>query len=50
MCIRDRYLHGAKIGVLVAGEGSADELKKVAMQDVYKRQSLVHLSTHFVFG
>ncbi len=23
-----QYLHGAKIGVLVAGEGSADELKK----------------------
>ena len=26
-----QYLHGAKIGVLVAGEGSAEELKKVAM-------------------
>ena len=24
-----QYLHGAKIGVLVAGQGSADELKKV---------------------
>ena len=23
-----QYLHGAKIGVLVAGEGSVDELKK----------------------
>ncbi|MDH2923842.1 translation elongation factor Ts (EF-Ts) [Nicoletella semolina] len=26
-----QYLHGAKIGVLVAGEGSAEELKKIAM-------------------
>ncbi|MFY1027344.1 translation elongation factor Ts [Actinobacillus seminis] len=39
-----QYLHGAKIGVLVAGEGSADELKKVAMHVAASRPEYVNPS------
>ena len=37
-----QYLHGAKIGVLVAGEGSADELKKVAMHVAASKPEFVN--------
>ena len=36
------YLHGAKIGVLVAGEGSEDELKKVAMHVAASKPEFVN--------
>ncbi|MDU8923570.1 translation elongation factor Ts [Pasteurellaceae bacterium LIM206] len=39
-----QYLHGAKIGVLVAGEGSADELKKIAMHVAASRPEYVNPS------
>jgi len=37
-----QYLHGAKIGVLVAGQGSADELKKVAMHVAASKPEFVN--------
>ena len=37
-----QYLHGAKIGVLVAGEGSEDELKKVAMHVAASKPEFVN--------
>ncbi len=37
-----QYLHGAKIGVLVAGQGSADELKKVAMHVAASKPDFVN--------
>ena len=37
-----QYLHGAKIGVLVAGEGSAEELKKVAMHVAASKPEFVN--------
>ncbi|ABY69130.1 translation elongation factor Ts [Actinobacillus pleuropneumoniae] len=37
-----QYLHGAKIGVLVAGEGSDEELKKVAMHVAASRPEFVN--------
>ena len=37
-----QYLHGAKIGVLVAGEGSEDELKKVAMHVAASKPGFVN--------
>ena len=37
-----QYLHGAKIGVLVEGEGSADELKKVAMHVAASKPEFVN--------
>ncbi len=37
-----QYLHGAKIGVLVAGEGSEEELKKVAMHVAASKPEFVN--------
>ncbi|HDL3364282.1 TPA: elongation factor Ts, partial [Mannheimia haemolytica] len=37
-----QYLHGAKIGVLVAGAGSEDELKKVAMHVAASKPEFVN--------
>ncbi|HHW7579950.1 TPA: translation elongation factor Ts [Mannheimia haemolytica] len=37
-----QYLHGAKIGVLVAGNGSEDELKKVAMHVAASKPEFVN--------
>jgi elongation factor Ts len=39
-----QYLHGAKIGVLVAGEGSEEELKKVAMHVAASKPDYVNPS------
>ena len=37
-----QYLHGAKIGVLVAGEGSEEELRKVAMHVAASKPEFVN--------
>ncbi|KMK51277.1 elongation factor Ts [[Actinobacillus] muris] len=37
-----QYLHGAKIGVLVAGQGAEDELKKVAMHVAASKPEFVN--------
>lgn len=37
-----QYLHGAKIGVLVAGQGSEEELKKVAMHVAASKPEFVN--------
>lgn len=37
-----QYLHGAKIGVLVAGEGSEEELKKIAMHVAASKPEFVN--------
>ena len=42
-----QYLHGAKIGVLVAGEGSEDEIKKACELCVEAKADYVKTSTGF---